>query len=139
VCGNAVDDQFKVYMGDTGLFIRMLDDDTASDILRGNMLSYKGAIFENVMADLMGKRGMKMYYFHKESGLEIDFVMRYKGECTLVEVKAVNGNAKSTKTILAHYEKYHVKSAIKLGDYNVGYKDNLLTLPHYMAFLLREY
>ena len=55
------------------------------------------------------------------------------------QVKAVNGNAKSTKTILAHYEKYHVKSAIKLGDYNVGYKDNLLTLPHYMAFLLREY
>jgi hypothetical protein len=81
----------------------------------------------------------KLYYFRKDSGLEVDFVMRYKGECTLVEVKAANGNAKSTKTILAHYEKYHVKSAIKLGDYNVGYKDNLLTLPHYMAFLLREY
>ena len=30
----------------------------------------------------------KLYYYHKNSGLEVDFVMRYKGECTLVEVKA---------------------------------------------------
>ena len=41
--------------------------------------------------------------------------------------------------ILSHYEKYHVKSAIKLGDYNIGFKDNILTLPHYLAFLLRKY
>ena len=66
----------------------------------------------------------------------MDFVIRYKGECTLVEVKAASGNIKSTKTILAHPEKYHVNSAIKLGDYNVGRNDQVLTLPHYMAFLL---
>lgn len=30
----------------------------------------------------------KLYYSRKDSGLEVDFVMRYKGECTLVEVKA---------------------------------------------------
>ncbi len=136
LAGNAIDDQFKVYMGDTGLFIRMLDDDTASDILRGNMLSYKGAIFENLMADLMGKRGMKMYYFHKESGLEIDFVMRYKDACTLVECKANTGNAKSTQTVLKHPEKYHVYSALKFGDYNVGRNGALLTLPFYMWYLL---
>ena len=80
--------------------------------------------------------GRKIYYFHKDSGLEVDFVIRYKGECTLVEVKAASGNIKSTKTILAHPEKYHVNSAIKLGDYNVGRNDQVLTLPHYMAFLL---
>ena len=65
--------------------------------------------------------------------------MRYKGACTLVEVKAVSGNTKSAKTILAHLEKYHVNSAIKLGDYNIGRAGNILTLPTYMAFLLREY
>ena len=73
-----------------------------------------------------------------DSGLEIDFVMRYKGECCLVEVKAANGNTKSTKTILKHPEKYHVKSAIKLGDYNVGKEGSILTLPLYMSFLLKE-
>lgn len=74
----------------------------------------------NLISDIFTKMGRKLYYFHKNSGLEVDFVSRYKGECTLVEVKASSGNTKSTKTILAHPEKYHVNSAIKLGDYNVG-------------------
>lgn len=62
--------------------------------------------------------------------------MRYRGECTLVEVKAATGNTKSAKTILCHPEKYHVNSAVKLGDYNVGRMGQMLTLPLYMAFLL---
>ncbi|MBQ3657089.1 MAG: ATP-binding protein [Bacteroidales bacterium] len=137
--GNVENDVFKIYMADTGLFVSMLEDGTQSDILQGNLLGYKGAVFENLIADIFCKMQRKLYYFRKDSGLEVDFVMRYKGECTLVEVKAVSGNTKSTKTILSHYEKYHVKSAIKLGDYNIGFKDNILTLPHYLAFLLREY
>lgn len=136
--GNAEEDVFKVYMRDCGLFVSMLEDGTQYDILQGNLYGYKGAIFENLVADIFGKMGRKLYYFHKNSGLEVDFVIRYKGKCTLVEVKASTGNTKRTKTILAHPEKYHVDSAIKLGDYNVGRSGQLLTLPLYMAFLLRE-
>ena len=44
---------------------------------------------------------------------------------------------KNAKTILNHPEKYHVGGAIKLGDYNVGRTGPVLTLPLYMAFLLR--
>lgn len=137
--GNAENDKFKVYMVDTGLFVSMLEDGTQFDILQGNLYGYKGAIFENLAADIFTKMGRKLYYYHKDSGLEIDFVMRYKGACTLVEVKAATGNAKSTKTILKHPEKYHVGGAIKLGDYNVGRDNNILTLPFYMAFLLSDY
>lgn len=136
--GNAQDDVFKVYMRDCGLFISMLEDGTQFDVLQGNLARYKGAIFENLIADMFTKMGRKLYYFHKNSGLEVDFVIRYKGECTLVEVKASSGNTKSTKTILAQPEKYHVNSAIKLGDYNVGKHGEILTLPLYMAFLLTE-
>ena len=136
--GNAQDDVFKVYMRDCGLFISMLEDGTQFDVLQGNLARYKGAIFENLIADMFTKMGRKLYYFYKNSGLEVDFVIRYKGECTLVEVKASSGNTKSTKTILAHPEKYHVNSAIKLGDYNVGKSGEILTLPLYMAFLLTE-
>ena len=134
--GNAEEDVFKVYMRDCGLFVSMLEDGTQFDILQGNLFGYKGAIFENLIADIFGKMNRKLYYFHKDSGLEVDFVIRYKGECTLVEVKAVTGNTKSTKTILKHPEKYHVNHAIKLGDYNVGRNKQVLTLPLYMAFLL---
>lgn len=136
--GNAEEDVFKVYMRDCGLFVSMLEDGTQFDILRGNLHGYKGAIFENLIADIFGKMGRKLYYFHKDSGLEVDFVIRYRGECTLVEVKAATGNTKSTKTILRHPEKYHVYHAIKLGDYNVGCAEQILTLPLYMAFLLTE-
>lgn len=137
LAGNADKDVFKVYMKDCGLFVSMLEDGTQYDILQGNLYGYKGAIFENLIADIFAKMERKLYYFHKDSGLEVDFVIRYKGECTLVEVKAVTGNVKSTKTILRHPEKYHVSSAIKLGDYNVGRMGQVLTLPLYMAFLLR--
>lgn len=135
--GNAEKDVFKVYMKDCGLFVSMLEDGTQFDILQGNLYGYKGAIFENLIADVFAKMGRKLYYFRKDSGLEIDFVIRYKGACTLVEVKANSGNAKSMKTILRHPEKYHVDHAIKLGDYNVGREGMVLTLPLYMAFLLR--
>ena len=136
--GNAQEDVFKVYMKDCGLFASMLEDGTQYEILQGNLFGYKGAIFENLIADIFAKMGRKLYYFHKDSGMEVDFVIRYKGECTLVEVKAATGNTKSTKTILNHPEKYHVHSAVKLGDYNVGRSGPVLTLPLYLAFLLRE-
>lgn len=137
--GNAEEDVFKVYMRDCGLFVSMLEDGTQYDILQGNLYGYKGAIFENLIADIFGKMGRKLYYFRKESGLEVDFVIRYQGQCTLVEVKAATGNIKSTKTILRNSEKYHVTSAIKLGDYNVGKTGQILTLPLYMAFLLKAF
>ncbi|MBQ0067316.1 MAG: ATP-binding protein [Phascolarctobacterium sp.] len=134
----ANEDVFKIYMGDTGLFVSMLDDGTQFDILQGNLLSYKGAIFENLIADFFSKMGRKLYYFRKDSGLEIDFVIRYQGQSTLVEVKSTQGNAKSVKTIIGQPEKYHIQSAIKLGDYNIGRNGNVLTLPLYCGFLLDE-
>ena len=137
--GNADKDTFKVYMRDMGLFVSMLEDGTQFDILQGNLYGYKGAIFENLIADIFSKMGRKLYYFHKDSGLEVDFVIRYKGKCTLVEVKAANGNTKSTKTVLQNPQKYHVEQAIKLGDYNIGRTGQILTLPLYMAFLLTSY
>ena len=94
-------------------------------------------VFENLMGDIIGKSGRKLYYFHKDSGLEIDFIIRFQNEAALLEIKASNGNAKSVKTILAHPEKYHVQRAVKLGNnYNVGYANGILTLPSYIGFLL---
>lgn len=136
--GNACHDKFKVYMADTGLFVGMLEDGTERDILQGDLFGYKGAIFENLVADFFIKMKRPLYYFQKDTGLEVDFVMRYKGEAVLLEVKATSGNTKSTRTILKHPEKYHVYSAIKLGDYNVGRREQLLTLPLYIGFLLTE-
>lgn len=136
--GNKIQSEFKVYMADIGLLVSMLEEGTQSNILEGDLLGYKGAIYENLLADIFSKMGRKLYYYHKNGGIELDFLIRHKGRCTPVECKATTGNAKSLRTVLNHPEKYKVEMAVKLGDYNVSLKDNLLTLPMYMAFLLNE-
>lgn len=135
--GNSIKDCFKVYLTDTGLFVSLLDDGTQADILQGKLGTYKGAIYENLLADILSKKGQKLYYYQKPDGIELDFVMRYKGECVPIECKARTGNAKSMRNVLKNPEKYHIYSAIKFGgDYNVGRDGALLTMPLYMACFL---
>jgi len=136
--GNAIKEHFKLYTTDIGLLIAMLDYGTQADILKGNLLGYKGAIFENLMADFLCKSGQKLYYFQKESGLELDFLVRYKGECVAVEVKAKSGKTKSLKTVLKNKDVYHINNAIKIGKYNVGREGEVLTIPLYMGFLIKD-
>ncbi len=134
--GNAIENIFKLYMIDIGLFVSMLEEGTQIELLQGKLHSYKGAIFENLLADFFSKNNKSIYYFRKDSGLEIDFVIRSNSEIQLIECKSNTGNAKSLKTILKYPDKYKVSKAIKLGDYNIGMQGNILTLPLYMGFLL---
>ena len=136
--GNSIKDCFKVYTTDIGILMAMLDYGTQVDILKGNLLGCKGAIFENLMADFLCKSKQKLYYFHKESGLELDFLVRFKGECVILEVKAKASKAKSMTTVLKNKDVYHVNNAIKLGQYNVGREGNVLTIPLYMGFLIQD-
>lgn len=134
--GNAETNVFKVYLADIGLLVSMLEDGTQADILNGSIYGYRGAVYENLVADFLSKDGKKLYYYRKDSGLEVDFVMRIDGECVIIESKAATGNTKSAKTILRHPEKYRVKHAIKLGDYNIGFANGILTLPTYLGFMM---
>ena len=78
----------------------MLDDGTTGEVLLNNLSGYKGAIYENIIADAFTKNQKKLYYFSKDSGLEIDFISKINNDITLIEVKAKNGNTKSSKELL---------------------------------------
>jgi hypothetical protein len=134
--GNAIESVFKVYVTDIGLLVTMLGGSTRNDVIQGNLGGFKGAIYENLMADTLHKKEQNLYYYRKESGMELDFLINYKRECVPVEVKAKTAKAKSISTALKHPDKYDVYHAIKFGDYNIGRDGLLLTLPHYMQFLL---
>ena len=134
--GNKIDNIFKIYMQDTGLFVAMLEAGTAGKILSGELGMYKGAVYENMIADCFAKHGRNLYYYHKESGLEIDFITVYEDDAVLVEVKATNGNTKSASTILKNRSQYGVKLCIKCGECNIGFDGSKLTIPAYMAFWL---
>ena len=134
--GNKIDNIFKIYMQDSGLFISMLDRDCASKILLGELGCYKGAIFENIISDSFSKQDRKLYYFHKDSGLEIDFVSKVNNDISLIEVKATTGNTKSAKTVLKNSQ-YDVNVCYKLSENNIGIAENIITIPYYMTFLLK--
>ncbi len=134
--GNKIDNIFKIYMQDSGLFVAMLEEGSAGKILSGDMGMYKGAIYENIVADAFSKNGRNLYYYHKDSGLEIDFISTVDDELSLIEVKATTGNAKSANTVLKNQAQYGVNKCIKLSANNVGREGVKLTIPYYMAFLL---
>jgi predicted AAA+ superfamily ATPase len=79
-----------------------------------------------------------LYYFRKDTGLEVDFIQKYKSKVSLIEVKAKSGKTKSSAYILNEYEKYHVDQLIKLSSNNIGHTDNIYTIPYYLvSFLFR--
>jgi len=132
--GNAKSDVFKVYMRDTGLLMAMLEEGSQEDIIDGNLGIYKGAIYENIIADIFTKLGKKLYYFEQNGKLEVDFFIRRNKTATAVEVKSAdNTKSKSMETVLS---KYGVKHGIKLSAKNVGGTEDFDTLPLYMAIFL---
>ena len=136
--GNKIQEIFKLFFTDCGLFVSQLDEGTTGRILAGDLGIYKGAIYEESFADAYLKNGKKLYYFSKESGLEIDFVSQNcSGGTTLIEVKARDGRTKAAQQILNNKEKYKdVKNLIRLKDSNVGNLNNIETYPSYMSFLI---
>lgn len=133
--GNAKSDVFKVYMRDTGLLMAMLDDGSQVDIMDGNLGIYKGAIYENIIADIFTKLNKKLYYFEYNSTLEIDFFIRYDKVATAIEVKSAdNTKSKSLNSIISNWD---VKKGIKLSSKNLGVSsDDVLNIPLYMAMFL---
>lgn len=133
--GYKIENTFKIYVQDSGLFVAMLERGTAAKILSGDLGFYKGAIYENIIADCFSKQGRKLFYFRKESGLEIDFVENIGGELAIIEVKATTGRSKSAKTVLNN-DNYAAKVCYKLSENNIGVASKMVTLPYYMAMFL---
>ena len=93
-------------------------------------------LYEPLGFDSLYKAGIDTYYYAKESGLKIDFVISYNGSATLIEAKAKTGNTKSSKVVMAHPEHYGKTKLIKIGDYNIAQQGDIITIPHYLTFVL---
>jgi len=132
--GNAMNDTFKVYMRDTGLLTAMLEDGSQADIIDGRLGIYKGALYENIIADIFGKLGKKLYYYEYRGQIEIDFFIRKDTQAVAVEVKSA-GNTKS-KSMDSIIRNYGVKRGIKLSSNNVSVSEKVDQLPLYMAMFL---
>ena len=111
--GNVKSDNFKVYTRDTGVLLAMLEAGSHRDVLTGNFGIYKGALYENLVADIFAKQERKLYFYGEGAHLEIDFVIRDKGEAVPVEVKSSdNKKAKSLSSIISQGK---ARRGMKLG------------------------
>ena len=133
---HSIQSQYKVFPTDIGMLVGMLEDGVTDAILSGNLGFGKGMLYEGLVAEALHKRGGNLFYFSKDTGLELDFVVTIAGEATILEVKATDGNTKSAKTVLKHPEHYGPLKLVRIKDANVGFTGGVLTIPHYMAYLL---
>ncbi len=132
--GNSINNQFKIYMNDTGLLMSMLEEGSSKDIIDGNLGIYKGAIYENIIAETFTKLNKKLYYFEYRNKIEIDFFIRKNNTATAIEVKSAdNTKSKSMNSII---QNWGVEHGIKLSTKNVGGTDKIDNYPLYMAMFL---
>lgn len=131
-----IEPDFKLYYADISMAITLCGFDTLSSLMQDKLGMNKGDLFEAAVADSLYKAGIPTYYFTKNGSLQIDFLIAYQGCSTLIEAKAKTGNVKSSKTIMKHPEHYGQTRLIKFGDYNIGYDNDILTLPYYLVFAL---
>ena len=139
--GNFDPDNYRVYFGDTGVLIGSLDDEAQEDLRQNqNFNTYKGAIYENIVGDMLVKAGYKLYFYKNEKGtIEMDFFIRDRNSLIPVEVKA-NDNATISLKKLIESEKYKdIKYGIKLCNKNIGFNGEFYTFPYFLTFLLKRY
>ena len=139
--GNVDNSKYKLYYPDTGLLISALDEEAQEDLrVNKNLGVYKGALYENFVAEAFVKQGLGLFYYKKDnSTLEEDFFVRSKNELIPVEVKSNNDSSKSLNALIKNDRYADIKHGIKLGDFNVGVANNIYTFPYFCAFMLKAY
>ena len=139
--GNYNPDNFRLYFGDPGLLIATLDDESQQDLrFNKNFNTYKGAIFENIVADMFVKEGYNLYFYRDESRrLEMDFFIRDTKNLIPVEVKASDNASSSLNNLIKSNSYKDIKYGIKLCNKNIGFNDKFYTFPHFMTFMLKRF
>ena len=131
---NAVEEQFKLYINDTGLLCALYGAETRKALLLNTLKgSAKGGLYENIIAESLIKTGHKLYYYKPDDDHELEFLLELNGEVIPVEVKAGNTATVSLNNFL---KDYNPSKGFKMISGNIGVMDNKITLPHYMIMFI---
>lgn len=139
--GNYDPKMYKIYFKDTGLLIASLDEEAQEDLRANrNLGTYKGAIYENIVGDMLVKQSYRLFYYHSDRpAIEMDFFIRDADSLIPVEVKANDGATASLNRLLNDDKYNDVKYGIKLGYRNIGFNGKFYTFPYFLTFLLRRF
>ena len=139
--GNIEENKYKIFYPDTGLLVSALDEEAQDDLrINKNLGVYKGALYENFVAEAFVKQGLGLFYYKKaNSSLEEDFFVRTQNDLIPVEVKSGNNQSKSLAELIENRTYSDISYGIKLGNFNVGHANDIYTFPYFCAFKLKEY
>ncbi len=139
--GNYDEAKFKLYFADTGLLIASLDDEAQEDLRANRNLGvYKGALYENFIAEALVKQGYGLYYYRREdSQLEEDFFVRTQQELLPLEVKSNKNTSRSLAELIRNEKYSEIHQGIKMTAGNIGRAKGIYTFPYFCAFLLKRY
>lgn len=140
--GNYDANMYKLYYHDTGLLIASLDEEAQQDLRENrNFGTYKGAIYENIVGEMLIKSGYEqLYYFkHDNPSLEMDFFVRDAESLIPVEVKAKDGATASLNNLIDWDSYPDVHYGIKLGYKNIGWNGKFYTFPYFLGFLIKRW
>lgn len=139
--GNYDPKLYKIYFKDTGLLIASLDEEAQEDLRANkNLGTYKGAIYENIVGDMLVKQGYQLYYYSNDRpAIEMDFFVRDADSLIPVEVKANDGATPSLNNLLKESKFPDIKYGIKLGYKNIGYNGKFYTFPYFLTFLMKRF
>ena len=139
--GNYNPDNYRIYFKDTGLLIGSLDEEVQFDLRSNkNFNTYKGAIYENIVADMLVKSGYDLYFYKNEkSTIEIDFFVGDLDSLIPIEVKANDNPTLSLNNLIENNKYSDIKYGIKLCNKNIGYNGKFYTFPYFLTFLLKRF
>lgn len=139
--GNYQPNVYKIYYRDTGLLIGSLDEEAQEDLRNNrNFKTYKGAIYENVVADMLVKQGYSLFFYRNEkSTVEMDFFIRDAQSLIPLEVKAGDHPTVSLNRLIDSDAYPDIQYGIKLADRNIGFNDKFYTFPYFLTFLLKRF
>ena len=133
-------DNYRMYFSDTSLLVASLDDESQEDLrVNKNFGVYKGALYENIVCEALRKQGFELYFYKSEDArLELDFLIRIKDNVVPIEVKSNDGRPTSLLNAIRKEEYENVKYGIKLSKQNIGFENNIITLPIFTIFGLKD-
>lgn len=139
--GNYDPKLYKIYFKDTGLLIASLDEEAQEDLRANrNFGTYKGAIYENIVGDMLVKQGYRLYYYKQDNpALEMDFFVRDSESLIPIEVKTNDGATPSLKKLIANDKYPDIRFGIKFGYKNIGFANGFYTFPYFLGFLLKRF
>lgn len=134
-------DNYRLYFGDTGLLIGSLDEESQSDLRNNqNFGTYKGALYENIVAEMLTKAGFDLFFYRDEqSKIEMDFIIRDEKSIIPVEVKAGDNATYSLNRLIDKKQYKNIKYGIKLCNKNIGFNGKFYTFPYFMTFMLKRF